>query len=190
MVGRVGILALQGNFQQHDIMLKKLGVNTIYVRYPQDLEKCDGLIIPGGESTTMSIQIDRNGLRKPIKNFSKNKSVFGTCAGMIMLSSKNINNIVKPLGLMNFSVNRNAWGRQVNSFSDTLSLDFDKKNDFEGVFIRAPKISSFGGNIKILASYNDEPVIITDGMHYVCSFHPEIGSDMRIHAYYLNQING
>ena len=118
MVSKVGILALQGNFQQHDIVLKKLGVNTIFVRYPQDLEKCDGLIIPGGESTTMSIQIARSGLREPLRKFSSKKSVFGICAGMIMMSSENINNNVKPLGLMNFSVNRNAWGRQVNSFSD------------------------------------------------------------------------
>ena len=190
MVRKVGILALQGNFQQHDIMLKRLGVNTIYVRYPNDLEKCDGLIIPGGESTTMSIQIDRNGLRKPIKKFSDNKSVFGTCAGMIMLSSDKNNNSVNPLGLMNFSVIRNGWGRQVSSFSDTLNLEFDKKNNFEGIFIRAPKISRFGGNINILATYNDEPVMITDGAHYVCSFHPEIGSDVRIHAYYLDHLNG
>ena len=107
-----------------------------------------------------------------------------------MLSSDKNNNSVNPLGLMDFSVIRNGWGRQVASFSDTLNLEFDKKNNFEGVFIRAPKISSFGENIKILATYNDEPVMITDGIHYVCSFHPEIGSDMRIHAYYLNQING
>ena len=102
----------------------------------------------------MSIQIDRNGLRKPIKQFSSNKSVFGTCAGMIMLSSDYNNNNVKPLEVMNFSVKRNAWGRQVNSFSDTLSLNFDKKNAFEGVFIRAPKISKFGKNIKIFKYAN------------------------------------
>ena len=170
-------------------MLKRLGVNTIYVRYPGDLDKCDGLIIPGGESTTMSIQIDRNRLRIPIMDFSKNKSVFGTCAGMIMVSSENKSNNVKPLGLMDFSVNRNAWGRQVDSFSGTLRLEFDKKKNFDGVFIRAPKIANIGENIQTLATYNDEPVMITDGVHYVCSFHPEIGSDIRIHAYYLNQIN-
>ena len=186
----IGVLALQGAFTKHQDILFKLGINCSLIKYSSDLNNCDGLIIPGGESTAMSIQVERNGLRKPIKKFANNKSVFGTCAGMIMLSSKNISNNIKPLGLMKFSVNRNAWGRQVDSFTDTVRLDFDKKNDFEGVFIRAPKISSFEGNIKILATYNDEPVMITDGLHCVCSFHPEIGSDMRIHAYYLNQING
>ena len=185
----IGILALQGNFKQHKNMLNDLGANSIYVRYPKDLEECDGLIIPGGESTSMSIQMDRTGFRKAIKKFSQIKSVFGTCAGMIMLSSNSKSKNLEPLCLMDFYVERNAWGRQVNSFSDKLKLQFDRKNDFRGVFIRAPKVTKLGNNLKVLATYNNEPVMITDGKHYVCSFHPEIGSDNRIHAYYLKQIH-
>ena len=144
MVINIGILALQGNYQQHNNILQSLGTKTIYVRYPEEIDECDGLIIPGGESTTMSIQINRNGFRETLINFSNNKAILGTCAGMILLSSENNSNNVEPLGLMDFSVNRNAWGKQVNSFSDHLRLEFDNKEDFEGIFIRSPKISRFG----------------------------------------------
>ena len=189
MLIKIGILALQGNFVQHHIMLKSLDVNPIYVYYPSDLDGCDGLIIPGGESTTMSIQMKRNGFRKSIKKFSKKKSILGTCAGMIMLSAENKSNNVEPLGLMDFTVSRNAWGRQVDSFCDKLTLEFDSVKYFKGVFIRAPIISRLGKDIKVLATYNDEPVMVTDGTHYASSFHPEIGYDNRIHSYYLDQIN-
>ena len=189
MVIKVGILALQGNYAQHNIMLNTLGAKSIYVSYPEDLNKCDALIIPGGESTSMSIQIDRNRFRKAIKIFSKNKSIFGFCAGMILLSSENQSTNMKPLEIMDFSIFRNAWGRQCNSFCDKLRLEFDTKSDFKGVFIRAPKISRIGVNIKVLATYDKEPVMITNGKHYACSFHPEIGTDNRIHSYYLKQIN-
>ena len=170
-------------------MLRSLGVKSIFVRYSEDLDECDGLIIPGGESTTMAILIDRNGLRKSINHFSTQKPIFGTCAGMIILSSINKSNNMNPLSIMDFSVNRNAWGRQINSFVYKLKLEFDINMYFEGVFIRAPKISRLGKNIEVLAKCGNEPVMITDGKHYVCSFHPEIGSDNRIHSYYLNQIN-
>jgi len=189
MVVNLGVLALQGNFQQHKHILQSLGANTIYVRYPEELDKCDGLIIPGGESTTMSIQINRNALREPLIQFSSKKSILGTCAGMIMLSTENSSNNVDPLGLMDFYINRNAWGRQINSFSDQLKLNFDKTNDFEGIFIRSPRISKIGKDISVLATYKDEPVMITDGRHCVCSFHPELGNDYRIHSYFLDQIN-
>ena len=185
----IGILALQGNYNQHKNMLKSLGVNSIFVRYSEELNGCDGFIIPGGESTSMSIQIDRNGIRNSIIKFSQNKSIFGGCAGMIMLSSGMKYSNMKPLSLMDFSIDKNAWGRQVNSFSDKLNLKFDNIKDFKGIFIRAPKLSRLGKNIKVLATYNKEPVMITDGKHYVCSFHPEIGSDNRLHAYFINKIN-
>jgi len=189
VVNNIGILALQGNYEQHKNILKALEVNTNYVRYPEELDKCDGLIIPGGESTTMSIQIKRNGFRNVLVEYSTKKPILGICAGMIMLSSKNNSNNVEPLGLMDFSVKRNSWGRQVASFSGQLKLKFDNSKDYDGIFIRAPKISRIGKNIKIMATYNDEPVMITDGKHYACSFHPEIGSDYRIHSYFLDQMN-
>ena len=188
-MSKIGILALQGNFHQHNYILESLGANTTYVRYPEELDKCNGLIIPGGESTAISIQINRNGLRDPLIDFSRNKAILGICAGMIMLASGNASNNVDPLGLMDFSIERNAWGRQINSFSDQLKLNFDKTNDFEGIFIRSPRISKIGKDISVLATYKDEPVMITDGRHCVCSFHPELGNDYRIHSYFLDQIN-
>ena len=189
MVGIIGILALQGNYQQHQNILKCLGVRTKYVRYATDLDNCSALIIPGGESTTMSIQINRNKLRNPLIEFAEQKSIFGTCAGMIMLSSNNATNNLDPLKIMKYSVKRNSWGRQINSFSDNLTLSFDTDNDFNGVFIRAPEVSKLSDSITVLAKYNNNPVMLTDGKHFACSFHPEIGFDRRIHSYILDNIN-
>ena len=186
---KVGILALQGNFKQHKTMLDLLDIDNIFVRYSADVGKCDAIVIPGGESTTMSKQIDRNNLRQVLKEYSKTNSLFGTCAGMILLSSTNESKNLQPLGIMDFMVNRNAYGRQIESFSDDLQLDFCDNADFHAVFIRAPIISKIGKDIKILAAHKNQPVMITDGRHFVTSFHPEIGTDIRIHNYFIDQIN-
>ena len=170
-------------------MFDILGIDNIFIRYSYDIEKCDAIVIPGGESTTMSKQIDRNNLRYSLKEYSKTNALFGTCAGMILLSTTNESINLQPLGIMDFAVNRNAYGRQIQSFSDNVQLDFCDDVDFQGVFIRAPKVSKMGKNIKILAKYKKEPVMITDGRHFVTSFHPEIGSDIRIHNYFIEQIN-
>ena len=189
MVRTVGVLALQGNYIQHKRMLDKLDINNILVQYPRELEKCDLLIIPGGESTAISKQIDRNKFRQPIMNFVKNNSVFGTCAGMILLSSTNESNNLKPLGVMDFKAERNAYGRQMNSFSGNLHMKIDNSANFKALFIRAPKVSNIGRGIKILATYKNHPVMITDGRHFATTFHPEIGNDIRIHKYIMEQIN-
>ena len=189
MVKKIGILALQGNFDQHKKMFDLLGIDNIFIRYPLDFEKCDALVVPGGESTAMSKQIDQNNLRKILKEYSKTYSLFGTCAGMILLSSNKESNNLSPLGIMDFTVNRNAYGRQIDSFTDSLKLNFSNGIDFHGVFIRAPKVLKIGKNIKILATYNKQPVMITDGRHFVTSFHPEIGNDIRVHSYFMEQIN-
>jgi 5'-phosphate synthase pdxT subunit len=189
VVRTVGVLALQGNYIQHKRMLDKLDINNILVQYPRELEKCDLLIIPGGESTAISKQIDRNKFRQPIMNFVKNNSVFGTCAGMILLSSTNELNNLKPLGVMDFKAERNAYGRQMNSFSGNLHLEIDNSANFKALFIRAPKVSNIGKGIKILATYKNHPVMITDGRHFATTFHPEIGNDIRIHKYIMEQIN-
>ena len=189
MVRKVGVLALQGNFIQHQRMLDALGIDNILVQYPREIEKCDLFIIPGGESTTISKQIDRNNLRYVLQEYSKTNPLFGTCAGMILLSSTNVSKNLQPLDIMDFTVNRNAYGRQIESFSDDFQLDFCDDKNFHGVFIRAPKISKMGKSIKILAKYKKQPVMITDGRHFVTTFHPEIGSDVRIHNYFMEQIN-
>ena len=189
MVKKIGILALQGNFNQHKKKFDLLGIDNIFIRYSSDIEKCDAIVIPGGESTAMSKLIDRNNLRHVLKEYSKTNSLFGTCAGMILLSSNNDSKNLQPLRIMDFTVNRNAYGRQIESFSDDLQLNFSDDTDFHAVFIRSPKVLKIGKNIKILASYKKQPVMITDGRHYVTTFHPEIGSDIRIHNYFMEQIN-
>jgi len=170
-------------------MLDVLGMKNILVQYPQELENCDLLIIPGGESTAISKQIERNNFRQPILNFAKTNSVFGTCAGMILLSSSEKVNNLKPLSIMDFKVDRNAFGRQVDSFSGNLCLEFDNADSFKGLFIRAPKISKLGKGIKILATYKKQPVMITNGRHFATTFHPEIGDDYRIHEHIMGKIN-
>ena len=153
MVKKIGILALQGNFDQHKKMFDLLGIDNIFIRYSSDVEKCDAIVIPGGESTTMSKQIDRNNLRHVLKEYSKTNSLFGTCAGMILLSSNNESKNLQPLGIMDFTINRNAYGKQIESFSDDLQLDFCDDTDFHAVFIRAPKISKIGKSIFSLYLY-------------------------------------
>ena len=187
---KVGILAIQGDFSLHKKSLDKIGVESLYVRDVISLKKCDSLIFPGGESTTMSLLLSRYKLDTSIYDFSLDHSIFGICAGSILMSEKSHDSRINNLNLIKMDSLRNAWGSQIHSFSAKLNLEFDKKSDFEAVFIRAQKISKIGKNIKILATYKNQPVMITDGQHCVCSFHPEIGLDMRIHKYYLNQING
>ena len=185
---KIGILALQGNFCQHKIVLDSLGIQNTYIYYPRQIDKCDALIIPGGESTTISKQIDNNQFRQTLYKFSITKPIFGTCAGMIMLSSTKPTDNMNPLNIMDFRIERNAWGRQVHSFATKINLNFDKKRNFHAVFIRAPKIKMIGNGVKVLATYKDEPILLTNGMHIVSSFHPEIGHDYRVHKFFLDQI--
>ena len=186
---KVGILAIQGDFNLHKEALNKLHIDSVYVKTTKDLMNCNAMIIPGGESTAISKQIERNNFRHPILNFAKNNSVFGTCAGMILLSSSEKATNLKPLSIMDFKVDRNAFGRQVDSFSGNLCLEFDNTDSFKGLFIRAPKISKLGRGIKILATYKKQPVMITNGRHFATTFHPEIGGDCRIHEHIIGKIN-
>ena len=185
---KVGVLALQGNYYQHKQMLDKLQINNVFVKYPEQLHRLDALIIPGGESSVISKLIEKNNFRQPIVEFSKFRAIFGTCAGMVLLSSTKENSHLIPLNIMEFTIQRNAWGRQIDSFSDNISLN--KNNDsFVGYFIRSPKIKTLGKKIKVLGQYKDEPVILTDGRHMVCSFHPEMGNDFRIYKYFIESLN-
>ncbi len=184
---KIGILALQGNYYQHRQVLDKLKIYSIFIKYPDQFNNIDALIIPGGESSVISKLIEKNTLRQSIIEFSKSKSIFGTCAGMILMSSTACNNHISPLNLMDFTIKRNAWGKQINSFSANILIN-EIKDYFLGYFIRSPKIKSIGSNIKILANYKDEPVMLTDGKHLVSSFHPEIGDDVSIHKYFIDNL--
>ena len=146
----IGVLALQGNFAMHQIMLSKLDAPSILVKYPHELEKCDGLIIPGGESSTMSKLIDSHGFRVPISDYAKTNPIFGTCAGMILLSSSEGTKNLSPLSIMDFTVARNAWGRQIFSFTKEVDIYLPEQVKYLATFIRAPKIITISDSINVL----------------------------------------
>jgi len=179
-----GILALQGDFGKHREVLQQMGIESILVRYPQELENCQGLILPGGESTTLTKQMKYAGLRQPLLNFAAEKAIFGTCAGLIMLAGEVDDDRVNPLGLLDITVLRNGWGRQVHSSTEKIELKFSEEKPFQATFIRAPQIQRTGNSIKVLAKYGDQPVLVTNGRHLGCTFHPELGKDTRIHEYF------
>lgn len=180
----IGILALQGDFSKHEEMLHTLGVKTIQIRKPEQLNNCDGLIIPGGESTTLSKLIDQYELRKPIATFAKHKPIMGTCAGAILLSKEVNDSKVKPLGLIDISIHRNAYGRQIFSFSAPINIE-GFSDDYEAIFIRAPQIDPVSDDIVVLASYDDKPILVQQKNILALTFHPELTSDTRVHEYFL-----
>ena len=187
----VGVLALQGAYQKHIDLLHTLGVPAHTVRQPHELDDCFALIIPGGESTTISLLIQKNGLYKPIKAFAENHPVMGVCAGMIMMATEVDDDRVTPLGLIPFKALRNHYGRQVHSFTTDIELDFGSKGPaFPAIFIRAPGVDKLLDDVQILARMNnDEAVILSKGHHLALSFHPELTDDSRIHAYWLSRFS-
>ena len=188
---KIGILAIQGDFALHKIALKKLSINSIYIRKAKDLNDCDALILPGGESTTMSLLLNKYDLFEPIKNFAKKKSLFGTCAGAILMSFNSNDCRVKNLKILDVESKRNAWGAQVDSFSDYVELKESKilEKKYYATFIRGPKFLNVNKSCRILGYYNDEPVLIRNNRHLVSAFHPEIGKDLSLYKYFLKMIN-
>jgi pyridoxal 5'-phosphate synthase pdxT subunit len=185
----IGILALQGDFERHEHQIKLLGAKPHLVKLPAHLNDIDGIIIPGGESTTMNILLDRFDLRKPLIEFCKSHPVFGTCAGMIMLSKKIQDNLsgVEPLGLLDIEVIRNGYGRQVFSFECTVDIKTSSGVKPVGAtFIRAPKVMKLGVGIDILAEYNGSPVFIKHGHVMASSFHTELDDDTTIHELFFD----
>lgn len=180
---KIGLLALQGNYQQHQHILSQLGMQSVLIRYPQQLEEVSGLIIPGGESTTMSKLIDANNFREPLRLFAQQYPILGTCAGLIMMGrlvqeDKRIN----TLDIMDVTITRNAYGRQLDSFVDDLTVtDGDTQQTIAATFIRAPKINNIGLDVEVLARYNNEAVAIRQGKHIALSFHPELNNVSVFH---------
>ena len=175
---RVGVLALQGNFREHVAMLRRLGADAVEVRKPEQLEGLDGLVIPGGESTTFMRLMRLYGLDEALRRFEA--PVFGTCAGMIVLDREH-------LGLVDLVVDRNAYGRQVASFEADLELTGDDE-PLRGVFIRAPRVREHGSGVDVLAEHDGEPVLLRDGRFLVASFHPELTDDTRVHERFLELV--
>ncbi len=187
---KIGILALQGDFEKHRQMMEVLGYASLLVRTRDQLASCAGLIIPGGESTTLAKMMKKHDMWEGIREFSRRYPIFGTCAGLIVLAKKAVTNNVETLGLIDIRVVRNAYGRQVDSFIDDVTLHLDeKKSTFEGVFIRAPKIDSIGRGVKPLAWHGDEIVMVEEGNVLVTAFHPELTDDTRVHEYWVKKIN-
>ena len=184
----IGVLALQGNFAMHQKMLIRLDTPSILVKYPHELEKCDGLIIPGGESSVISKLIDSHELRDPLLEFAKTNSIFGTCAGMILLSSTENTPNLNPLYIMDFTVTRNAWGRQIFSFSKEIHVDLGGGIKLMATFIRAPKVVKISDSIQVLSTLNEEVILISDGSHLASSFHPEFGIDAQIHNHFIKLV--
>ena len=182
----VGILALQGDFDAHRKAVERAGGRAVEVRSAKELDACDGLIVPGGESTTMLKLLDIENLTEPLRQFAARKSVFGTCAGAILLAHSVTGPAQPSLDLINIDVERNAYGRQIDSRITRVQAGAD---EMEAVFIRAPKILRVGAGGKILATYNGDPVWVEQGRHMVTKFHPELTPDARVHQRFLEKLS-
>ncbi|HEV3283125.1 MAG TPA: pyridoxal 5'-phosphate synthase glutaminase subunit PdxT [Solirubrobacteraceae bacterium] len=175
----IGVLALQGGFEAHERMLEGLGARTREVRVPADLEGLDGLVLPGGESTAMTLGIEREALAEPLRELAAAElPILGSCAGLIMLDREH-------LGLMDIRADRNAFGRQIRSFEADVELRGLEGGPLRGIFIRAPQIADRGPEVEVLAELDGHPVAARQGMILAVSFHSELGEDVRLHRWFL-----
>ncbi len=188
---RVGILSLQGAFKEHIKILEKCGVSAVEIRFPEQLDVVDALIIPGGESTTISRLLKKYKFRSRLNKFYKDgKPIFVTCAGLILIA-KNIDGEGRGLGYIDVDVKRNAYGRQIDSFEELLNINLDGSQNgkkFKSIFIRAPKILNIGKEVEVLGKFGQDAVLIRDNNIIASTFHPELTDDLRIHKYFINMI--
>ncbi len=190
---KVGVLALQGDFEAHSWAVARAGAEPVLARTASDLEDLDGLVIPGGESTTMLKLLNAGGMVEPLIEFGRKRPIFGTCAGAILLASEVTHPAQQSLALMDLTVERNAYGRQVDSRVAQLmpEPDFAQRThagDLEAVFIRAPIIRLIGPDVRVLATYQGDPVLVEQGRHLVATFHPELSSDSRVHELFVSKL--
>ena len=190
---RVGVLSLQGDFAAHGAALERAGAEPVYVRHAGQFAGLDGLVIPGGESTTMLKLLRYDGLMAPLEEFARRKPVFGTCAGAILMASEVSAPAQESLGLMDIAVERNGYGRQVDSRVTSIEPDaeFERRTapgKLEAVFIRAPIIRRVGEGATVVASYNGDPVWVEQGRHMVTTFHPELTRDARVHRLFVDKL--
>lgn len=191
MDAKIGVLALQGNVSEHIdaflLALERMGhgpsSEVFEVRSPADLADCNALALPGGESTTISRLIDKNGLYEPIRSFKG--GIFATCAGMVLMATRVDDIRIHPLGLIDMAVDRNAFGRQKESFEMDLAVDGLQGGPFHAVFIRAPVVTSAGPDVNVLARIDQGIVAVEQGKHIALSFHPELSDDTRLHEQFL-----
>ncbi|MDP9127693.1 MAG: pyridoxal 5'-phosphate synthase glutaminase subunit PdxT [Pseudomonadota bacterium] len=189
----VGVLALQGDFAAHEAALIRVGANPIQVRTLGHFDEIEGLIIPGGESTTMLKLLHYDGLMDRLRRFAAEKCIFGTCAGAILLAKSLVNSNQETLGAMDIRVERNAYGRQRDSRITAIQPEKEFLNragpgSMEVVFIRAPIIRDAAPNATVLARYNGDPILVEQGRHMAGTFHPELTADNRVHALFLQKL--
>lgn len=176
---RIGVLAVQGDFEAHGRVLRELGAEPREVRLPADLEGLDGLVIPGGESTTISMGIEAAGLEQPIRaHHAAGRPILGTCAGLIVCDDRHF-------GLLDITARRNAFGRQLQSFETDLTVEGAGSEPVRAVFIRAPWVERHGPEVEVLAAHESHPVVVREGGVLACAFHPELTDDPRIHAIFM-----
>ena len=190
---RVGVLALQGDFEAHQQALERAGAEAVQVRTAEELDQIDGLVIPGGESTTMLKLLNLMDLKEPLRRFVNSKPVFGTCAGAILLAKDVQNPSQESFGVVDLTVERNAYGRQVDSRVARIEpeAEFQRRagaGDVEAVFIRAPIIRRTGPEVRVLAEYDGDPVLVEQGKHLIATFHPELTNDARVHKLFLSKL--
>ena len=182
---RIGVLALQGDFEAHGRALAEAGAQPVEVRTAEELDSVDALVIPGGESSTMLKLINETRLKEPLYSFGQRKPIFGTCAGAILLASEVTNPVQESLGLMDMAVERNAYGRQLDS---RIVRSPAETGELEAVFIRAPIIRRVGEGAKVLARYNGDPVLVEQGRHLVATFHPELSKENPVHKLFVDKV--
>ena len=181
---KIGVLTLQGDYYMHNQVLENIGVEPVSVRYPYELDAVEGLVLPGGESTTISKLINRIGFSEPLRAFANDYPVLGTCAGLILMSEQVVDAEIKPLGLLDVKIERNGYGRQINS--NTTNIDFELNNNNYNIpasFIRAPKVVSCGSSVEVIAKHDGFPIIVKNDKHMGISFHPELDNISILHEY-------
>ena len=184
---QIWVLALQGDFYEHIAILEKLDNKASLIKKPEELESLDGLIIPGGESTTICKLIRNYGFEEKIKQaVSKGMGLWGTCAGMITIAKKLKDDYPKPIGIMDITVERNFYGRQIDSFEEKVVIKGIDDKKFNAIFIRAPIIREVGKNVEVLSILNNEIIAARQDKIFVTSFHPELTEDSRVHKYFLS----
>lgn len=189
MAVRIGVLALQGDVREHIDMIRKAGGEAVAVRTREEIEAVDGLIIPGGESTTIGKLLDRFGLMPVLRDMpAQEKPIFGTCTGMILLA-KTIENSEQPhIGLLDVTVRRNAFGRQIDSFEEDLAVTGIAGMPVRAVFIRAPYVTEVQPGVEVLAEYHGHPVMVREGNLLAAAFHPELTHDTRVHQLFIRMV--
>lgn len=188
---KIGVLALQGAVREHLASLERCGVEAISARRKEEIEEIGGLIIPGGESTTVGKLLDRFGLTEVVRKRSEEgMPIYGTCTGMILLAKEIIESQQARLGLMDISVRRNAFGRQVDSFEADLPVEGIEGGPVRAIFIRAPLVESVGPGVQVLCKFEDKIVMVRQGNLLAGSFHPELTEDIRVHQYFLDMVAG